>query len=119
MRFLAALGLRVPKKLGAVVGTKDSARISQEQLPLLDADVLIWQVSTAKQRAAIQADSVYRTLDVARQGRAIFFVGLDDPLYGALSFSTVLSVPYALDRLVPKLTAAVDRERTTKATMGG
>jgi len=71
MRVLAALGLCMPKQLGAVVGTKDAAQISQEQLPLLDADVLIWQVPSARQRTAIRCDPVYRTLDVgARAGRS-------------------------------------------------
>lgn len=35
--------------------------------------------------------------------RTIFFIGTDDPIYGALSFSTVLSLPYAVDELVPQM----------------
>ncbi len=36
------------------------------------------------------------------------FLPQEDPLQGALSFSTVLSLPYVIDELVPKLAAAVD-----------
>jgi len=34
-------------------------------------------------------------------------------LYGALSFSTVLSLPYAVDHLVPLLAAAIDGDPST------
>jgi iron complex transport system substrate-binding protein len=36
-----------------------------------------------------------------------------DPLYEATSFVTVLSVPFLLDGLVPRLSAAVDGDPTT------
>jgi len=37
----------------------------------------------------------------------VWFVGYEDPVYGALSFSTVLSLPYALEHLVPQLAGAL------------
>ena len=43
MRFLATLGFQVPPDLAEVIGDKDSAQISHEQLHLLDTDVLIYQ----------------------------------------------------------------------------
>jgi iron complex transport system substrate-binding protein len=116
MRFLASLGLEVPDELAEVIGEKDSEQISREQMGLLDADVLVWQVGSAEQRAAIENDPLYRRLDAAREGRAVFFVGLDDPLYGSLSFSTVLSLPFALEELVPILEAAVDGDPATEVT---
>lgn len=116
MRFLASLGLEVPGELAEVIGEKDSAQISREQVSLLDADVLIWQTGSPEQRTAIERDPLYQRLDASREGRAIFFVGLKDPIYGALSFSTVLSLPYLLVELVPTLAAAVDGDPMRKAT---
>uniref|UniRef100_A0A831TCE7 Iron-siderophore ABC transporter substrate-binding protein n=1 Tax=Thermorudis peleae TaxID=1382356 RepID=A0A831TCE7_9BACT len=116
MRFLSALGFRMPDALAAVVGELDSAQISGEQLGLLDTDALILQVNTPEERAAIEANPLYQQLRAAREGRALFFVGLDDPLYGALSFSTVLSLPYALEHLLPLLAAALDGDPSTGAT---
>ena len=39
----------------------------------------------------------------------------DDPLYGATSFVSVLSLPIVLDQLVPKLSQAVDGDPATNA----
>jgi iron complex transport system substrate-binding protein len=103
MRFLAALGFTMPEDLAAAVGELDSAQISSEQITLLDADVLIFQVNTEEARASIESDPLYQQLGVAQDDRTIFFVGLGDTAYGALSFSTVLSLPFALEELVPQL----------------
>ncbi|HEY8417160.1 MAG TPA: iron-siderophore ABC transporter substrate-binding protein [Limnochordales bacterium] len=113
MRFLFSLGFRMPEELAAMVGQRDSAQISGEQLRMLDVDVLIFRAPSQDVRDAFERDPLYRQLDVATEGRTIFFVGPDDPLYGALSFSTVLSLPYALEHLVPKLAAAVDGDPAT------
>lgn len=51
----------------------------------------------------MKADKVYSSLDVAKQNRAVFLPYENPPLGGALSFSTVLSVPYALDQILPLL----------------
>jgi iron complex transport system substrate-binding protein len=107
MRFLTALGLALPDDLATVVGDLDSASISTEQLSLLDVDVLIFQTDSEEARDAILANPVFQQLDVVKEGRVIFFAGLTDPIYGALSFSTVLSLPLAVEQLVPRLANAV------------
>ncbi|MFW6075971.1 MAG: ABC transporter substrate-binding protein [Chloroflexota bacterium] len=108
MQFLQDLGFELVPELDELVGDADSAEVSAEQMGLLDADVLIMQVRSEEERAAIEEDPLYQQLNAAQEGRTIFFVGQDDPLYGALSFSTVLSLPFAVDNLVPLLEAAVD-----------
>ncbi|OUC06595.1 ABC transporter substrate-binding protein, partial [Litorilinea aerophila] len=109
MRFLTALGLSYPDELRALVGELDSAQISSERLDLLDVDVLLVRAANEEERAAIEADPIFQSLGVFQDNRVIFFVGADDPIYGALSFSTVLSLPYALEELVPQLVQAVER----------
>ncbi len=107
LRFLTGLGLTYDPALSEVVGDLDSAQISSERLDLLDVDVLIVRAGTAEEIAAIENDPLFSQLAVARDGRIIFFVGAD-PVYGALSFSTVLSLPFAVDELVPQIATAVN-----------
>lgn len=116
MRFLTSLGFEVPEDLAEVIGDLDSAQISHEQVHLLDTDVLIMQVDSPEQRSVIEQDPLYQQLRVSREGRTIFFESSDDPIYGALSFSTVLSLPYLVEELVPRLAAAVDGDPSTEAT---
>ncbi|CAN5498981.1 hypothetical protein BH23CHL2_BH23CHL2_27340 [soil metagenome] len=114
LRFLQGLGFAMSDELAEVIGDLDSAQISGEQLGLLDADVLIVQAGSEEGRETIESDPLYQQLDVAREGRTIFFTAQDDPIYGALSFSTVLSLPYAVEHLVPLLEAAVDGDPETE-----
>ena len=44
-----------------------------------------------------------------------FFL-VDPELSGALTFSTVLSIPFAIDGLVPQIAAAVDGDPATTPT---
>jgi iron complex transport system substrate-binding protein len=56
---------------------------------------------------------VYGDLKVVKEGREVFVKESGD--YGnAVSLSTVLSIPYVLDRMVPQLAAAVDGKASTK-----
>ncbi len=115
LRFLMALGMQYPTPVAAFVGDADSQQLSSERLDLIDTDVLIFYVGTAAAREAIEANSLYQQLSVTQQGRVIFFEG-NDPIYGALSYSTVASLPYALERLVPLLVAASTGNATVPVT---
>ena len=110
MRFLSAMGFTVPPDLADVIGDKDSAQISSEQLGLLNVDALIFQGGSEEGVEAFRNDPLFSQLDVARENRAVFFSSTLDPVYGALSFSTVLSLSYAVDELTPMLAAAVAGE---------
>lgn len=112
-RFLTSLGLRIPDEISDMVGDSFYATISGERLDLLDTDVLVWLV-TPEQRADIEDSPIYRQLDVAKAGGDIF-LDLNEPIAGAISFSTVLSIPYALDELVPMISAAIDGAPETEA----
>ena len=118
MRFLATLGFQVPPDLAEVIGDKDSAQISHEQLHLLDTDVLIYQGRSEEGVSTFKNDPVYRQLRAAIENRTVFFSSTADPVYAALSFSTVLSLSFAVDQLTPLLAAAVDGNPATTATSG-
>lgn len=65
--------------------------------------------------AALVADPLYQQMDVATEGRDLF-LGYD--LYaGALSFSSILSVPFLLEELVPAMSAAVDGDPATEPVL--
>lgn len=111
LRFLQKLGFQYPADVATLVGTASSGKISTERLDMVDTSVLI--LGGNSQREAILADPLFQQLKAAKEGRILFF-GIKDPIYGALSFSTVSSLSYLLDHLVPQLVSAMDGDPATK-----
>ncbi|MFD1539866.1 iron-siderophore ABC transporter substrate-binding protein [Nonomuraea guangzhouensis] len=113
-RLLASLGFTLPADLDQAIGDKFGANISRERLDLLDTGALVWSVTDVdKDQATLRGDSVYKGLKVVKEGREVFVKeGTDDG--NAVSFLTVLSLPYVLDALVPRLAAAVDGKPATE-----
>ncbi|GAA5059918.1 iron-siderophore ABC transporter substrate-binding protein [Streptomyces similanensis] len=113
-RLLSDLGFGLPKDLDKVIGDEFGANISKERLDLLDQKVAVWIVPDLTGAVTkLHNDRIYADLNVVRQGREVFIKETSD--YGnAVSLSTVLSIPYVLDRLVPQLAAAVDGKPATK-----
>ncbi|GII57152.1 ABC transporter substrate-binding protein [Planotetraspora thailandica] len=112
-RVLTSLGFTLPAGLDAVVGDEFGANISKERTDLLDTDAIVWIVSDpATDEAKLHAEKLYGDLNVVKQGREVYVKETGD--YGnAVSFVSVLSLPYTLDRLVPQLAAAVDGDPAT------
>ncbi len=113
-RFLTSLGFVLPEEIANLEGANsDGANVSEERLGLFDRDLLLWNIGFYPQLEEELADNeIYQQLDVAREGRDIFLS--DEVLSGALTWSTVLSIPYALENLAPILAAAVDGEPETE-----
>ncbi|MER5793878.1 iron-siderophore ABC transporter substrate-binding protein [Streptomyces sp. NPDC001980] len=113
-RLLSDLGFALPKDLDKVIGDQFGAQISKERYDLLDQDVAVWIApDTTTSVTKLHGDPVYGDLNVVKQGREVYIKETSD--YGnAVSLSTVLSIPYVLDRLVPQLAAAVDGKTSTK-----
>ncbi|MGH3086660.1 MAG: iron-siderophore ABC transporter substrate-binding protein [Rubrobacteraceae bacterium] len=113
-RFLDSLGFEYPDAIAELVGAGSAATISAERFDLLDQDVLVWLTSTPPGLIPeLEESEIYQRLDVVREGRDVFLEEDDKVLDGALSFSTVLSLPYALDNLVPMLASAIDGDPDT------
>ncbi|MEU5698712.1 iron-siderophore ABC transporter substrate-binding protein [Streptomyces aurantiacus] len=115
-RVLTDLGFKLPTDLDKVIGDKFGANISKERTDLLDTDAIVWIVADrAKDEAKLHKNALYADLDVAKQGREVLVEEAGD--YGnSVSFVSVLSLPYMLERLVPQLAAAVDGDTATKVT---
>ncbi|MEW2162680.1 iron-siderophore ABC transporter substrate-binding protein [Streptomyces sp. NPDC007084] len=113
-RVLTDLGFRLPTDLDKVIGDEFGANISKERTDLLDTDAIVWIAGDpAKDEAKLHKDALYGDLKVARQRREVYIKESSD--YGnSVSFVSVLSLPYMLDRLVPQLAAAVDGDPATK-----
>ncbi|WP_241565279.1 iron-siderophore ABC transporter substrate-binding protein [Paenirhodobacter populi] len=109
-RFLTDLGFITPEAARDLVTQGGFyATLSPEDLSPLDADLLVWISASA--RATDIADLAMRqTLRAVRDGREIF---ADEVLSGALSFGSVLSLPYALDLIEPEIVLATDGDPGT------
>lgn len=113
-RFLRSLGLALPPAAAELFSGADRApvQLSLERLDVLEAaDVLVMGVY-GDEGERVADKPVYGALDVAREGRDVFLPEMS-LVNGALTFSTVLSLPIALDGLVPRLAAAIDGDPDT------
>ena len=108
MRLLQDLGLTYPDEIAEVVGELDSYELSGERIELLDVDILIMRASP-DQQAVFEDDPLWGALDVMADGR-ILWLDTSDPIYGALSFTTILSIEYLLEQLAPLIMATLHQE---------
>ncbi|SDK40024.1 iron complex transport system substrate-binding protein [Actinopolyspora mzabensis] len=113
-RFLRTLGLRMPSATEDLFSgeSREAKQLSKERFELLEADVLVLGVYGAPEDS-ITREGVYKQLDVVEQGRDIT-MQRQSTLNGAVTFSTPLSLPIALDGLVPRMAAAIDGDPSTK-----
>ncbi len=108
--FLSELGFKPTQKIMSLSETQGFyARLSPEDLSPLDADLLIW-VSTSDKVPDIQALPLRKTLRAHTEGREVF---AGEIMAAALSFGSVLSLPYALDVLKDDIALAVDGDPKT------
>jgi iron complex transport system substrate-binding protein len=108
--FLTDLGFTIPSELAAFEreGEGAQAYIPLEQLSVLDAgDVLLWATEGEGDRAALESEPLYRSLEAVRDGRLVFTDGVTA---GAIYFTSVLSLPFVLEHLVPALASTVAGE---------
>lgn len=108
--FLLELGFKPPQKIQSLSETQGFyARLSPEDLSPLDADLLIW-VSTSDKAPDIQALPLRKTLRAHTEGREVF---AGEIMAAALSFGSILSLPYALDALKDDIVLALDGDLKT------
>ncbi len=113
-RFMSNLGFEQNPEIAELAGDKFFATISAERFDLINADVLVWIAESSQaQLDALRSNPVYQAQPAVAQGRDIFLPP-DGPLYAALSYNNVLSLPFAIDGMVPLLQAAVDGNPATK-----
>jgi len=103
-RFFTNLGFAIPEELNTIAGDQFFANISEERFDLLNQDIAVFLSLAFAEggQEGIQSDPLLSQLAVFRDERVVFVPAeLDD----ALQFSTVLSIPFALEGIVPQLAA--------------
>ena len=109
-RLLESLGFDVPEVFDELAGEEFGATVSIEQLDLIaDLDALIW-ISSPDALADVE---LYQALPVVQEGRVLYY-GEERSIYDALNFSTVLSLPYAIENLLPDLVVTIDGDPDTQ-----
>jgi len=108
-RLLTMLGFELPAGLAEITGAEFGGNLSMERADLLDVDVIIW-LDAAEAEGEL-GGPVYQNLPVHTEGREVHLSSYDDPLGGATSFVSVLSLPFLLDGLVPQLADALDESK--------
>lgn len=104
-RLLRELGFVIAPELASLAGDSFYANVSAEQAQLFDVDLLVWWLESEEEMAQLAEDAVYQQINVVKEGRAVVS-SWDDLAIGALSFSSILSLPYALEEYVPRLAEA-------------
>jgi len=103
--FLTDLGFTIPSELAEFEREGGQAFIPLEQLSVLDtADVLLWATEATGDRAALEAEPLYSSLAAVKDGHLVFTDGITA---GAIYFTSVLSLPFVLDHLVPALASTI------------
>jgi iron complex transport system substrate-binding protein len=113
---LVQLGFEVPDIITEQV-PDDSffVTLSQERFDELDADALVWVGGDVSAFDNVVTEPLYPER-VADEGRDLFLPY--DPLGGAMSFASVLSLPFLIEELVPELQLALDGDPTTTSEFG-
>jgi len=109
-QFLTDLGFTIPSELDGFVEDAEGSQafVPLEQLSVLDAgDVLVWATETDADRPELEQEPLYRNLEAVQKGRLVFTDGLTA---GAIYFTSVLSLPYVLEELVPTLASTLAGE---------
>ena len=99
--FLTDLGLKIPAVIKEYDGAAGSSIPKEDLVDVLDvADVVVWLTTSDGEEKALLADPIIQRLRSTQEDRNIF-TGLE--VGGAVNFSTVLSLPWLADKIVPQL----------------
>ena len=109
-KFLAAFGFVTPSALDAITGDTFYNRISPEIIEPIDADVIVWYGGSAGLQESLDYPA-RPFLRASANGGEIF---LTDEHLAAIARQELLSMPVAIDFLIPLLEAAADGDAATE-----
>ncbi|CAB4904307.1 MAG: ABC transporter substrate-binding protein [Actinobacteria bacterium] len=107
VEFLRSLGFELTDDVSALETDSFFTTVSAEQAQLLDADLLVVPAlfSLEDTQAQLEADPVFSAIPAVQAGRVLYLSPSTEG--GAISYNDVLSIPFALDGLVPQLQEAL------------
>lgn len=94
--LFTSLGFELPDETG---------KVSAERIDLLDQELL---VVVGTDPTSYEGMELFQRLDAVRDGRVVYLGGFESEFAGALGFDSPLSLPFALDLVVPQLAAALE-----------
>ncbi|BBG02212.1 MULTISPECIES: iron-siderophore ABC transporter substrate-binding protein [Pseudonocardia] len=106
--FFTQLGFESPTEIAGIAPDQyGEIKVSDELMGELSRDLLVWNIGSSPElRPEIENNPVYPTLPVVQQGRVLW---VEDPVVsGAFSWGTILSLDYALEKLVPQIAETLD-----------
>jgi iron complex transport system substrate-binding protein len=105
IRFLKELGFSgITPAVKALKGSDGRAQVSAERYEVLDAGIVMGTSPDPKALADLRDSRLFSFVPAVKRGA---FVGLEIGPATAMAFPSVLSVPYAVDELVPALSGAL------------
>lgn len=102
--FLTEMGFTTSAEYQKALGKQNIGDFSFERFDVMEADRAVW-LGTDESEALMKADPLYRKTAVNKEKRDLFLPYENPDIGAALSFNTVLSIPYAIDQVVPMLEA--------------
>ena len=118
-RFFTDLGFVVPERLNEIAGDSFYADISEERVDLLDQDLLVFlglqfaEDGSEAAREFIESDLLIQQLDAVQDGRVLYIA---DEYDDALQFTTILSLEFLLENLVPEIAEVLPAENDNMET---
>ncbi|HYC80348.1 MAG TPA: ABC transporter substrate-binding protein, partial [Solirubrobacterales bacterium] len=104
IRFFKQLGLAgVAPSVAALPSTEGRAAVSAERYPEIDADVVIGTSPDPEALAELEGERVFEAVPAVARGA---YFGADIGEATAMAFPSVLSVPYAIEKLAGRVAAA-------------
>lgn len=111
-KLVEQLGFATPDKVNAAATDgSENIYISDEAVDLLNADLLIW-IDGDGDVTPIEALPMRDFIQPHKDGHEVVFT---KEVTGALSYGSLLSMPYALDRMEKAIEAALDDDPETNA----
>jgi iron complex transport system substrate-binding protein len=101
------IGFQLPPQLSALVGSSSNpVTLSPEQFNLLnDVDVLLVTATAKAEMEQFLELPTFKASKIYQEGK--YLIVNEELTQGALTWSSVLSIPYALDKLSPLLSRAL------------
>ncbi|MFD4636953.1 ABC transporter substrate-binding protein [Lentzea sp. NPDC058436] len=106
--FLSQLGLTLSQKVTSLpqAGPAGRATVAQENTDLLDADLVLFSFRSAEEKAKVEGDRLFQNLPAVKKGA---YIPIDVETALSIAFPSTLSIPYALDKIIPQLVQAAGK----------
>jgi iron complex transport system substrate-binding protein len=104
VQLMESLGLVQSPQIAALGTDAFFHTVSAENTAQIDAEVIV-VLDVNGVKSTVEANPVFNSLDAVKNGQVVWVT--DPNVIGALSYGSVLSLPYAIDAIVPALAETI------------